>query len=211
MLMNTYTNFTYVKKTPPRSFNSEQGIALIMVLVVLFVLTVVGLASTDSSNLQSVMVRNNQFRLEAFNASMSEINDQMEFYVSDNGKAVLFAVIDNGTLNVTSTKSATSTGEAQDNPTTTPDAVGTVDGTDATDPNSDGTENVTGADSFVILANNSLFDKDLTLQQEGGCAITLNSLGGFKKCSLMRLDSDALYQGTNIGSDQSQQFSFESF
>lgn len=76
--------------------NKQRGIALITVMVVLFVLTLLGLAATDSSNFQALMVRNNQFRLEAFNVSRSEIQDQIVAYNDDADKEALFYAIDVG-------------------------------------------------------------------------------------------------------------------
>jgi hypothetical protein len=73
----------------------QKGITLIVVMVVLLALTVLGLASTDSGNLQQVMVRNNQFRLEAFNTSHSEIEAQVQFY-DEVSNAPIFVAIDGG-------------------------------------------------------------------------------------------------------------------
>ena len=81
-------NFTQAK-------THQQGFTLIVVMVVLLALTVLGLASTDSGNLQQVMVRNNQFRLEAFNTSHSEIEAQVQFY-DEVSNAPIFVAIDGG-------------------------------------------------------------------------------------------------------------------
>lgn len=75
-------------------YTNQSGMTLIIVIVVLLALTLVGLAATDSGNLQRVMVRNNQFRLEAFNNSQSEIEAQIDFY---NAQAhPIFTAIDSG-------------------------------------------------------------------------------------------------------------------
>ena len=58
--------------------SNQRGAALVITLVVLTVLTLVALASTDSNQIQAAMVRNNQFRLEAFNASYTEIDAQVD-------------------------------------------------------------------------------------------------------------------------------------
>jgi len=84
--------------TVKNNVEKQQGVALITVLVVLFVLTLLGLAATDSSNFQALMVRNNQFRLESFNVARSEIQDQLINYqrTEDGGLgntgALLFAI-----------------------------------------------------------------------------------------------------------------------
>lgn len=83
----------WIKKTSPLQLNQscssiqfrslsqrQEGMALIVVLVVLLVLTLLGVASTDSGNLQSIMTRNNQLRIEAFNASNTEIEARIDDY-----------------------------------------------------------------------------------------------------------------------------------
>ena len=77
------------------NFSKQKGITLIVVIVVLLALTLVGLASTDSGNLQRVMARNNQFRLEAFNSSHAEITAQLQFY-DEQSNAPIFVAIDTG-------------------------------------------------------------------------------------------------------------------
>ena len=59
--------------------NHQSGAALVVTLVVILALTVVAIGVTSSNQTQSIMVRNNQFRLEAFNASYSEIQAQLDW------------------------------------------------------------------------------------------------------------------------------------
>jgi len=56
----------------------QEGLALIVTIVVLLGLTVLALATTNSNLSQSIMVRNNQFRLEEFNTSYAEIEGQVD-------------------------------------------------------------------------------------------------------------------------------------
>jgi len=62
-----------------RNFNpsKNQGSSLVMTLIVLLVLTMLAISSTSSNRLQSVMARNNQFQLEAWNSSYLEINARL--------------------------------------------------------------------------------------------------------------------------------------
>ena len=162
---------------PWKPFAKKQnGMALIMVLVVLLVLTLVGLASTDSSNFQALMVRNNQFRLEAFNTSYTEIESQLTTYRTDAGKAILFKAVDGVILS--------STGIS---PTQTSTPI------------------------LDITENDAAFTKEVMLSKIGGSPMFEESLGGYKKCHILLIDSDSNYINTSIGSDQSQQFSFLSY
>jgi len=66
-----------------KRFKSQQkGSSLLTVLVVLLVLSLLAVASFDSSNLQSLMTRNSQLRLEVFNVGKSEIDTQMGTFSS---------------------------------------------------------------------------------------------------------------------------------
>jgi len=56
----------------------QRGAVLIITITVLLALTILALASTSSNQMQSIMVRNNQFRLEAFNVSYSELDAQID-------------------------------------------------------------------------------------------------------------------------------------
>lgn len=192
-------NMNKFRRGRPVSLPKKQsGIALIMVLTALFALTLLGLASTDSSNLQALMVRNNQFRLEAFNMSFSEIGDQITFFQTEEGKDPLFGVIETDTA-VTVSNVSTDDGSTGGGSTGTPS-----DG-------STGTPDADAPKEIGIQTASSLFVKEVAVIPDGGCAIIETSLGGFEKCTLILLNSDVTYRDTNIGSDQSQQFSFKSF
>lgn len=170
--MNKIKRIPQMKAFP----RNQKGMALIMVMVVLLVLTMVGLSSTESSNFQSLMVRNNQFRLEAFNTSFSEIESQLEAFRTQAGKNTLFSAIDNGLIN--------------------------SKGVDT---------NGLSVPTMNLSNNDPSFTKEVSLEKSSGCPIFNESVGGFKKCHIMELDSNSEYTGTNIGSDQVQQFSFYSF
>ena len=71
--MNNNSKITMLKHS-----KAQQGMALVVTLVVLLGLTVLALASTNSNLGQSIMVRNSQFRLEEFNASYAEIEGQVD-------------------------------------------------------------------------------------------------------------------------------------
>lgn len=62
------------------SFAQKQtGTSLVVTMIVLLVLTLIAISATNSNQSQSIMVRNNQFRLEAFNTSYAEIDGQVDF------------------------------------------------------------------------------------------------------------------------------------
>lgn len=64
--------------TMPMKMNNQSGAALLISVVVLLALTIIALASTNSNQLQSLMVRNSQLRMETFNASYAEIDAQID-------------------------------------------------------------------------------------------------------------------------------------
>jgi len=63
----------------------QRGSSLLTVLVVLLVLSLLAVASFDSSNLQSLMTRNSQLRLETFNTGNAEIEAQLDGFSSTPG------------------------------------------------------------------------------------------------------------------------------
>lgn len=186
-------------------FNKQSGIALITVMVVLFILTLLGLAATDSSNFQALMVRNNQFRLETFNVSRSEIQDQ---------------------LNALNTAVAVAPAPGAD-PTALPaGVVALVDGSSdsgqlllfVTDNND---QRISTADDsneglFDVLFPQQLNEDDriitqnVAYQRVGGCSVEETTIGSVQ-CHVVQIDSDAQLSGTNIQSLQSQTFTFVTF
>lgn len=71
----------HMKNTTPKKINiyqRQKGSSLLISVVVLLALTVLALAATNSNQGQFLMVRNAQFRIEAFNASASEIDAQID-------------------------------------------------------------------------------------------------------------------------------------
>lgn len=56
----------------------QKGSVLLFVLIVLTVLSIASLSSLADNHINSVLVRNNQLTLEAFNGSYSEIQAQVE-------------------------------------------------------------------------------------------------------------------------------------
>lgn len=79
--------------------SKQKGMAMLVVVVALLVLTLLGLSAADSGSLQSLMVRNSQLRLEAFNSSFAEIEAQLESYGDKAaGAAKVVSVVDGAVL-----------------------------------------------------------------------------------------------------------------
>lgn len=81
------------------NFN-QQGVTLVVAIIVLLALTMLGLASTTDNRMQSVMVRNDQFKFDVFNASYSEINAQIDIVnnraLADGIPNEIFSMINGG-------------------------------------------------------------------------------------------------------------------
>lgn len=73
--MKQTTKFTF---TPQQIHSRQEGISLLLTVLVLLALTIIAITVTNSNQTQSTLVRNNQFRLEAFNASYTEIDAQID-------------------------------------------------------------------------------------------------------------------------------------
>ncbi len=75
MINNQITKYC---STPSlQRYNAQSGSALLISVVVLLAMTLLALAATNSNQSQALMVRNAQFRMEAFNASFAEIDAQI--------------------------------------------------------------------------------------------------------------------------------------
>lgn len=63
----------------------QEGATLIVSLILLLVLTIVGISTIESVNLQSLMARNSQFQVESYQVALSEIEAQLEALEVDLG------------------------------------------------------------------------------------------------------------------------------
>lgn len=193
-------------------FNAQSGIALITVMVVLFVLTLLGIAATDSSNFQALMVRNNQFRLETFNASRAQIQNQLaalnQVPVAGAPAVAPGVVIGNdglpaapGVIAVANNASATALFFAINSG----GRVSTEDGSNA------------GVfDVLFPLGAQPTITQQVAFQRVEGCPIVGESIGegaagSNLECHKIQVDTDALLTNTSVQSLQSQTFSFISF
>ncbi len=75
----------------------QSGAALVVALVLLLVMTILGVAVVDSSNLQGNMSRNSQFRVHSYQVALSEISAQLQDI--ENNIAALDDALVNGTVN----------------------------------------------------------------------------------------------------------------
>jgi len=57
-------------------YSKQRGSVLVICLVMLTILTIIAIGTTTDIGFQSNMARNSQFRLNAFNRSLSELNGQ---------------------------------------------------------------------------------------------------------------------------------------
>jgi type IV pilus assembly protein PilX len=58
--------------------SKQRGATLLVSLVLLLLLTIIGISSIEDVSLQSNMVRNSQFKMQAFNIAFSESNAQYD-------------------------------------------------------------------------------------------------------------------------------------
>ena len=186
--------------TVKASIKTQSGIALITVMVVLFILTLLGIAATDSSNFQALMTRNNQFRLETFNVSRSEIQDQL---LALNAAPIVGGVVTGndglpaaaGVIGVANSDSAVPLFFAIDSGG---QRVSTEDGSNG------------NAFAVIFPQAQAAITQNVAYQRVAGCPVFEESIGvvGTVQCHTIQVDSDAQLTQTNIQSLQSQTFSF---
>ncbi|GAA5317388.1 MAG: hypothetical protein AseanaTS_25930 [Candidatus Pelagadaptatus aseana] len=70
-MRNSFTRLNH-----PISAKEQKGATLLVSLVLLLLLTIIGISSIEDVSLQSNMVRNSQFKMQAFNVALSESNAQ---------------------------------------------------------------------------------------------------------------------------------------
>lgn len=160
---------------------SQRGASLIVTIVVLTALTVVALAVTSSNQTQSIMVRNNQFRLETFNVSYSEIDAQIDYInkrrISEGIPAYILKMIDN--------------------------AVGTRVWDKATD--------TASQISLRATTDNSYMDRDVAQVYRGICVIFGQQIGAGNekiRCDDIKIESTADLKNTSVESEQHQVYEY---
>lgn len=180
--------------------HKQQGIALILTLVVLSVVTFLSVSAVDSSALQSIMARNNQFRLEVFNAANSELDAQIDSYVAEINAGptpVLPEAVEYlATLGVSS-------------------YIWGQSGLELGEDSLLDDEDVNNTDAEKVLKDktyNPSYAKGYKLTLEGTCPTFGASIGEVGSgettaaCFLLRLDSNAKLKNTNAVSNQAQTF-----
>ncbi len=164
----------------------QRGITMIVTLVVLLVLTIIGVSAIDSNNLQSVMTRNNQYRLETFNGSNVEIEAQLTFYTFSAPDGIAQPIVDL--------------------------LGGDVGASLAFDSSKTPSENTLAERSTNPSFQKEISLKRASGCPVFGSTINTSSGGeiggsGAKKCSLLQIDSSAGYENPQIKSEQVQTFS----
>lgn len=62
----------------PGELHQQQGVVLVIILVILSSMSILVLGSGSESRLESAVVRNDQFRINAYRVALSEINAQVQ-------------------------------------------------------------------------------------------------------------------------------------
>jgi len=169
----------------------QQGSSLLTVLVVLLVLSLMAIASFDSSNLQSIMTRNSQLRLETFNTAKVELEAQLDSYLN-----VAAGTLDAGILQLIDTP--LSENIAAPKPSL----------------NSDDNPLVVQERSVIVG-----FDKVIDLVKDGFCPTYGSDVDSGaaattkpqRRCRSFVVGANSTVNGLNIVSDQKQTFELFSF
>ena len=184
---------SYVFRSTKANFNSspvsvihQSGAALIITLVVMLVLTIIAVASTNSNQTQAMMVRNNQFRLETFNTSYAEIDAQVDFVnkrkISDGIPDHVITLID-GVTNQKVWHGAAGDGQSEREL------------------------------ALLVPTNASELEREITQWYSGVCLVFGEQLGaGIEKiaCDEIKIDSDTALMNTRVSSNQFQVYRYKS-
>jgi hypothetical protein len=161
----------------------QNGAVLVITIFVLMALTVVAISVTSSNQSQSIMVRNNQFRLESFNSSYAEIDAQVDFInkrkISDGVPTYILHLIDG------QVGAKVSSGETVSSP------------------------NYLSQLSSVDVA---YIDSEVSQSYRGTCRIFGQQLGAGEEkvaCNELKIESDAALVNTNVVSNQHQVFEYK--
>ena len=155
-------------------------------LVVMLVLTIIAVASTNSNQTQAMMVRNNQFRLETFNTSYAEIDAQVDIInkrkISDGIPDYVLTLID-GAVNDKVWHGATEDGFSDNE----------LD--------------------LLVPTNAAEMDREIAQWFNGNCLLFGQQLGaGIEKiaCNEIKIDADTALKNTRVASNQFQIYEYKS-
>jgi len=186
---------------PNKLLSRQRGISLLLTVVVLLGLTIIAITITNSNQTQSTLVRNNQFRLEAFNASYTEIDAQIDAInqrTLSSGPPTYVNVLISGSLN-----DRVEAGDSELELLAKAAEVST-DG-DTVDGSTDSAEN----DFSVALGIN----RGVSQVYRGPCQVFGEEIGEAASsivCNELRIESDVNLANTNVGSMQRQVYEYRS-
>ena len=175
------------------NIQAQSGLSLLITVVVLLGLTLIAITLANSNQSQAIMARNNQLRVEVFNASFSEINAQTDAINSRNiseGPPPYIDALVNTDLNTVFTPGRsgfTVLSQARDGFSPSVSSSGDVA------PVGVGVEL-----EMVNLGTCLAFGSQIG---EGGVAQT--------RCFQFRLDVEARLDGTEIASEQHQMYQYQ--
>lgn len=163
----------------------QRGAALLITVVVMLALTILALASTNANQSQALMVRNAQFRFEMFNASYSEIDAQIR---DVNARDITDGIPANINYLIDANPGTALYTDAAKNPPGAPDF--------------DGLTSISDTD----------IEKDVVQTYRGQCRVLGEQIGvGSEKirCNELQIDASTKMARTEIKSDQSQIFEYQ--
>lgn len=177
---------------PRRRLSKESGISLLLTVIVLLVLTVIAITVTNSNQTQSILVRNNQLRLEAFNNSYTEIDAQIDVINQrslSQGPPLYVNVLIDGNFNDRLTQGESGL------------ELFSQAAQDADDQASDGSTpigNITRDVAQVYRGSCQIFGEEIGVNTAGVV------------CNELRIDTNLRLSNTNINSSQSQVYEYRS-
>lgn len=213
-----------VQFSPRQRLSKQRGISLLLTVVVLLGLTIIAITITNSNQTQSILVRNNQFRLEAFNASYTEIDAQIDAINQRTiaaGPPEYVNVLISGNLNDSldagdSGLELLAKAAEASQPDESTDLVGNVQASTTVDASAAGAGNDGldgGSDEKNDFSKAVGINRGVSQVYRGPCQVVGEEIGVTAAsivCSELRVDSDVNLANTNVGSSQRQVYEYRS-
>ncbi|MDB4511834.1 PilX N-terminal domain-containing pilus assembly protein [Arenicella sp.] len=191
------------------NFNNQNGLALPIVLILLFVMTLVGVTALNNATLQDDMTANSRLRQSAFNAAEATLRDAENFLVDGgiaNPREVFFGaarpsdtVVNPGDTCEGILADGTTGGLCTPAQFTSPAYAGTVDGERWEDPNLDVFNTAGSYFTYSNYANTDFADESV-LEEPRYIIEFLGNVASKEKNFLPRPEFTGIYQ-TNCPSD----------